>query len=178
MDRNCTNFLIRKVLSFQLPNQFNVFSSFITFRSCKGLDGKHSIFGKLVGGGETLNEMEKIEVDNKDRPIEDIVIHKAHVFVDPYEEVDEQLAKERADAKALQEKEAALIAGSSGSAAAKKKKDAKLTVFREGVGKYLNSAALKSDLKSSAATATSEAAGSSVPAKKQKRYDFGGFSGW
>lgn len=30
---------------------------FITFRSCKHLDGKHTIFGKLVGGLETLTEM-------------------------------------------------------------------------------------------------------------------------
>lgn len=50
--------------------------SFITYRSCRHLDGKHTIFGKLVGGLDTLNEMEKIEVDNKDRPIEDIVVEK------------------------------------------------------------------------------------------------------
>lgn len=40
---------------------------------------------------ETLSEMERIEVDNKDRPIEDIVIIKAQVFVDPYQEADEQV---------------------------------------------------------------------------------------
>lgn len=42
---------------------------------------------------ETLLEMEKIEVDNKDRPIEDIVIVKAQVFVDPYQEADEQVSR-------------------------------------------------------------------------------------
>lgn len=40
---------------------------------------------------ETLSEMERIEVDNKDRPIEDIVLIKAQVFVDPYQEADEQV---------------------------------------------------------------------------------------
>lgn len=35
--------------------------------------------------------MEMIEVDNKDRPIEDIVILKAQVFVDPYQEASEQV---------------------------------------------------------------------------------------
>lgn len=47
----------------------------------------------MVGGIETLNEMEKIEVDNKDRPIEDIVLVKAQIFVDPYQEADEQVIK-------------------------------------------------------------------------------------
>ena len=144
-------------------------SSFITFRSCRSLDGKHTVFGKLVGGAETLNELEKIEVDNKDRPIEDIIIQNVHVFVDPYEEVDEQLAKERAEAKEKEDKEKA--ASSSGAAA--KKKEPKLTVFREGVGKYLNKAALKPQPAESAASGSVE-----VPAKKQKRYDFGGFKNW
>lgn len=35
--------------------------------------------------------MEQIEVDNKDRPIEDIVIERASVFVDPYQEADDQV---------------------------------------------------------------------------------------
>lgn len=68
-----------------------LFFSFITYRSCKHLDNKHTIFGKLVGGMETLSEMERIEVDNKDRPIEDIIFINAQIFVDPYEEADEQV---------------------------------------------------------------------------------------
>lgn len=40
---------------------------------------------------ETLSEMERIEVDNKDRPIENIIFIKAQIFVDPYEEADEQV---------------------------------------------------------------------------------------
>lgn len=36
--------------------------------------------------------MERIEVDNKDRPIEDIIIYKAQIFVDPYQEADEQVS--------------------------------------------------------------------------------------
>lgn len=156
--------------------------SFITFRSCRSLDGKHTVFGKLVGGAETLTELEKIEVDNKDRPIEDIIIQKVHVFVDPYEEVDEQLAKERAEAAALKASEEKALAGTSSTADKKKKDATKLTVFREGVGKYLNKGALKSDLKS---LPSSSGGGSAVEestgggsAKKQKRYDFGGFKSW
>lgn len=70
-----------------------IFFSFITFRSCKQLDGKHTIFGKLVGGIDTLNAMEQIEVDNKDRPIHDIVIEVAQVFVDPFAEAEEQVSE-------------------------------------------------------------------------------------
>lgn len=67
------------------------FFSFITYRSCKHLDNKHTVFGRVVGGMETLSEMERIEVDNKDRPIEDIILIKAQIFVNPYEEADEQV---------------------------------------------------------------------------------------
>lgn len=55
------------------------------------MDNKHTIFGRVVGGIETLTEMEKIEVDNKDRPIEDIIIIKTQTFVNPYTEADEQV---------------------------------------------------------------------------------------
>ncbi|KAJ8927440.1 hypothetical protein NQ314_020110 [Rhamnusium bicolor] len=70
---------------------------FITYRSCKHLDNKHTIFGRVVGGMETLTEMERIEVDNKDRPIEEIILLKAQIFVNPYDEADEQLAQERVE---------------------------------------------------------------------------------
>lgn len=70
---------------------FAMFASFLTYRSCRHLDGKHTVFGRVVGGLDTLANMERVEVDNKDRPIEDIVIEKAQVFVDPYQEADDQV---------------------------------------------------------------------------------------
>jgi peptidyl-prolyl cis-trans isomerase-like protein 2 len=65
--------------------------SFITFRSCQHLDGKHTIFGRVVGGLETLKAMEAVETDNKDVPVAPIVIRKALVFVNPFKDVDEQV---------------------------------------------------------------------------------------
>eukprot|EP01006_Ploeotia_vitrea_P054823 TRINITY_DN67927_c3_g1_i1.p1 TRINITY_DN67927_c3_g1~~TRINITY_DN67927_c3_g1_i1.p1 ORF type:complete len:622 (-),score=108.25 TRINITY_DN67927_c3_g1_i1:71-1666(-) len=59
---------------------------FITYKSAKYLDGKHTIFGKLVGGLETLAKMEKTKTNDKDRPIEDIKLIKASVYVNPYTE--------------------------------------------------------------------------------------------
>lgn len=120
------------------PNS-NQAQFFITYRSCKHLDGKHTIFGKVVGGIDTLTEMERIEVDKYDAPIEDIIFEKAHVFVDPYEEVDEELVKAR-------EQEAERIKKEKEELAAKKVqgKPKQLKVYREGVGKYLAKAAAKS----------------------------------
>ena len=56
------------------------------------MDNKHTVFGGLVGGLDTLGTIERVEVDNKDRPIEDIVITSAHVFVDPFAEADQEVS--------------------------------------------------------------------------------------
>ena len=128
---------------------------FITFRSCKHLDGKHTIFGKLVGGLETLTEMERIEVDNKDAPIEDIFMQSVQIFVDPYQEADDQLAGERQTEIDKVQREKDEIT--------KKKSTTKkqpLKVYREGVGKYLS----KVSAKPSSSTSTS-----GEPEKKKKK---------
>jgi len=104
---------------------------FITYRSCKHLDGKHTIFGHVVGGMETLNAMERIATDNKDRPVEDILIESAAIFTDPYVEVDELLAAERASAL---ENEAKLL-----KEAQRPSTSSQLKVYKQsGIGKYIN----------------------------------------
>lgn len=151
--------------AFNLNSNF----SYITFRSCKHLDGKHTIFGKLVGGMEILTEMERIEVDNKDKPIYNIFIEKCQVFVDPFQEADEQLAKERAE-------EVNKVATEAASKQKAKQKAQPLTVFRSGVGKYLNKDVVKVQ------PSTSNAAIEAPPVKKQKTVKvlgrFGDFKGW
>lgn len=49
---------------------------FITFVPCPHLDGKHVVFGELVGGANILKMMEQVDVDAKDRPVfgQEIVI--------------------------------------------------------------------------------------------------------
>eukprot|EP00741_Cyanophora_paradoxa_P006143 tig00000944_g5956.t1 len=64
---------------------------FITFKSCTHLDLKHTIFGRVVGGLPTLAAMEKVETNKDDRPKEPIKIIKTAVFVNPYDEPDEQV---------------------------------------------------------------------------------------
>lgn len=105
---------------------------FITFRSCRHLDRKHTVFGKIVGGLDTLNAIEKVEVDNKDRPIEDIVIQTVQVFVDPFQEADEQLVAERAA-----EVERLAQEASQKKTTDKKDKNDTQKIYRSGIGKYV-----------------------------------------
>uniref|UniRef100_A0A8C5RX25 RING-type E3 ubiquitin-protein ligase PPIL2 n=1 Tax=Laticauda laticaudata TaxID=8630 RepID=A0A8C5RX25_LATLA len=139
---------------------------FITFRSCAYLDKKHTIFGRVVGGFETLTAMENIESDPKtDRPQEEIKIESTTVFVDPYEEADAQVAQERE--KAQQEEEATKRE----SKEVPKKEPATPKTYRTGVGKYINIAAAK--------RAAEEGPSTSGVAKKEKKTGgFGDFSSW
>jgi peptidyl-prolyl cis-trans isomerase-like protein 2 len=60
---------------------------FILFKSAAHLDGKHSVFGQLVGGLETtLSAMERVPTDGQDKPQTPIVINAITVFDDPFEE--------------------------------------------------------------------------------------------
>jgi len=80
---------------------------------------------------DTLNAVEKVEVDNKDRPIEDIIMQNAQVFVDPFQEADEQLAAERAA-------EAERLAQEANQSKTLNKTDKNdIRVYRSGIGKYV-----------------------------------------
>lgn len=128
------------------------------------MDGKHTVFGKLVGGLDTLNELEKIEVDNKDCPIEDIIILSTQVFVNPFQEALEELEAERKAEEEAQQVQVLEIENKK-----KRKAQEKLTVYREGVGKYLKiqkDSSKEEDLKSV-----------SKPVKSSKK-GFGNFSSW
>ncbi|XP_043833260.1 RING-type E3 ubiquitin-protein ligase PPIL2 isoform X3 [Dromiciops gliroides] len=107
---------------------------FITFRSCAYLDKKHTIFGRVVGGFDTLTALENVESDPKtDRPKEEIRIESATVFVDPYEEADAQVALERE--KTRLEEEAPKVKA----AVAPSKPDTSgPRAYRQGVGKYIS----------------------------------------
>ena len=48
---------------------------------------QHTVFGRLVGGGDALRTMELSKTDKKtDRPAEDIKILSTEVFEDPFPE--------------------------------------------------------------------------------------------
>uniref|UniRef100_A0A8B9FXN2 PPIase cyclophilin-type domain-containing protein n=1 Tax=Amazona collaria TaxID=241587 RepID=A0A8B9FXN2_9PSIT len=113
---------------------------FITFRSCVYLDKKHTVFGRVVGGFETLTAMENVESDPKtDRPKQTHVAlcgSTTTVFVDPYEEADAQVAAER---EKVQLEEAA--AKAKAEAVPPKKEVHTPKTYRQGIGKYINMAA-------------------------------------
>lgn len=72
---------------------------FILYKSANHLNFKHTVFGGVVGGLTTLSAMEKVPVDDDDRPLEEIKITGVTVFVNPYTEPDEE-----EEAKAKDEK--------------------------------------------------------------------------
>ncbi len=60
---------------------------FITYRACKHLDRKHTIFGRVVGGEDTLAKIEDVRVsEGEKRPVEEVRMEGVVVFVDPFEE--------------------------------------------------------------------------------------------
>jgi len=64
---------------------------FITYRSCRHLDKKHSVFGSLVGGMPTLDAFERIETGDGDTPVKEIQITEIKIFVDPFQELVQRL---------------------------------------------------------------------------------------
>ncbi|KAF2217875.1 hypothetical protein CERZMDRAFT_31145, partial [Cercospora zeae-maydis SCOH1-5] len=49
---------------------------FITLEPCPHLSGKHTIFGRLVAGDETLQRIAKVAVDKNDAPLEPVLISR------------------------------------------------------------------------------------------------------
>lgn len=114
-------------------------------------------------------------MDNRDRPIEDIVLEKTQIFVDPYQEADDQLAQLRADE--LEKQRVAVVEEQK-----RKQRSQPLKVYRQGVGKYLNKA---SDEGISAGSSTSTVVTQNDveppqkrPKKKEANYRFNDFSTW
>jgi peptidyl-prolyl cis-trans isomerase-like protein 2 len=58
---------------------------FFTFSPSTHLDGKHTVFGKLVGGEDTLDRIEAVKVrpGGDNRPVKDIIIQTVQVYVPP-----------------------------------------------------------------------------------------------
>jgi len=57
---------------------------FLTFRATPHLDGRHTVFGKLVGGEEVLDALEKVPVKpGTDRPVKPPKITEIVMYVSP-----------------------------------------------------------------------------------------------
>jgi peptidyl-prolyl cis-trans isomerase-like protein 2 len=65
------------------------------------LDFKHTIFAKVVGGMETLSKLERVPTDKKtERPLEDIILERAIVFVNPFKIDPAEEARKKAEEEA------------------------------------------------------------------------------
>uniref|UniRef100_A0A1D2A8I5 Peptidylprolyl isomerase n=1 Tax=Auxenochlorella protothecoides TaxID=3075 RepID=A0A1D2A8I5_AUXPR len=139
---------------------------FILYKSAHHLDYKHTVFGRVVGGFETLTLMEKVPVDDEDRPLQPITITGASVFVNPYKELLEEEAKAAAAKSATEAKEAARETESA----------APIQPFfalpsaddgEGGVGKYLTAPA-----------GPARGGGTAAPKKQKTGGGFANFDGW
>lgn len=59
---------------------------FITLAPAPHLDGKNTVFGKLLEGDEILDELESVEVDKKSRPKQKVEIKSVTIHANPLAE--------------------------------------------------------------------------------------------
>jgi peptidyl-prolyl cis-trans isomerase-like protein 2 len=100
------------------PNT-NASQFFLTFGPAQHLDNKHSVFGRLVGGGEVLDALEKVETIKtktdprgpKDCPVKEVRITAITVYTNPFKEdftpVDALTRKKEGEAAEAEAKAAA-----------------------------------------------------------------------
>ncbi|KNA14287.1 hypothetical protein SOVF_108650 [Spinacia oleracea] len=145
---------------------------FIMYKSAKHLNYKHTVFGMVVGGMTTLAAMEKVPVDDDDRPLEEIKINKASIFVNPYAEPDEEDEEEKAKENKTEDEENEKV-GSWYSNPGTGATDS--GTVGGGVGRYLKAKTTQVE------PTTGDTSIPAVSAKKRKtglKGDFKDFSGW
>lgn len=115
---------------------------FITYKPAKHLDRKHTIFGKVVDGLDTLDKMEAVPVDEGSRPLRDVVIKDVVVFLDPFEEfLKEKDQMEKAEAeKAEIQRQGGTEDDKTTWTGKRIRGDGSVEQTGSGVGKYLKSA--------------------------------------
>jgi peptidyl-prolyl cis-trans isomerase A (cyclophilin A) len=53
---------------------------FITVEPTPWLDGKHSVFGKVIEGINIIEEISKVDTDRNDKPLKDIMINSIQII--------------------------------------------------------------------------------------------------
>nr|POF13982.1 peptidyl-prolyl cis-trans isomerase-like 2 [Quercus suber] len=80
----------------------NTSQFFITYRATPHLNRKHTIFGRVVDGLDTLKRLEDVETDDKDRPTQRCAIEDIVVYVDPFEEFLKKRSAQEAETARLE----------------------------------------------------------------------------
>jgi peptidyl-prolyl cis-trans isomerase-like protein 2 len=151
---------------------------FITYRPTKHLDRKHTIFGKVVDGMDSLSRLENVKTDEKDRPIEPIKLIDIVVFLDPFEEYmkrreeDEVKEKEQEDVKRAGGTEDDRVTWTG----KRVREDGTIAESKTRVGKYLSAALLEA--KKVPPDAVSLDDEPYEPVKKKVKGGFGNFDNW
>ena len=56
---------------------------FVCLAPAPHLDGKNTVFGRVLGGEDVLHQIEGVETDNKGRPKEKVVIKNVVIHANP-----------------------------------------------------------------------------------------------
>ncbi|KAG0346688.1 Peptidyl-prolyl cis-trans isomerase cyp8 [Podila humilis] len=164
---------------------------FITFKPCTHLDGKHTVFGKVVGGMDVLDKLEMVPTnEDTDVPVSPpgIIMQDVTIFVDPYQTFTERLERKRGyedEAKKNPAKKENPLDHSTWFGPTIKRDVAGGGSVGGAVGKYLSAATAASTLSVSTsdsgkneATTKTEETFAPPPSKKKKVGGFGDFSSW
>jgi len=65
------------------PNT-NASQFFITYGKHSHLDGKYTVFGHVIDGHDTLNAIERVPADAKDRPLHPITVENVTIHANPF----------------------------------------------------------------------------------------------
>lgn len=137
-----------------------MYQFFVTFKDCRHLDRKHSVFGKIRSGLQVLDVIEQIPTDSGDAPTLDLILKDIIIIDDPFDEF-----------KRLQEKKKNIGKKSDDVAVHQKvERDATQGAAAE-IGKYLGQRK-RSD------THEHREADSYLSKKQKKTGGFGNFDGW
>lgn len=164
--------------------------SFITFRSTPHLDGKHTVFGQLVGDESfaALSKVEKISIDPaSSRPLKPVKLLDVSVFKNPFDEYQEKLSKklsreakdrmsssEKSRLREQRENDRTTWLG--GNLGEKGSVGAGMSTAGLGsVGKYLDAASNK---RKGTSMSMPAATGEEPTSKKKKTGGFGNFDSW
>lgn len=148
---------------------------FITYRSCKHLDNRHTVFGRVVGGVEVLTAMEKVRTDEEDHPQEEIKIAASSVFVDPFKEAEEELLAEEEKERVAREEPQPQ---SSSSASGSKGDRAQPKAYHSGVGRYITPSSGQTGKRARPALQAESLAQASGSKKSKLQTSLGDFSTW
>lgn len=80
-----TGFAVRGMLGMATsgPNQCQS-QFFATFAPAPHLDGKVGVFGRIIDGFDTLDALERLVVDERDRPVRDVKIERVTIHANPF----------------------------------------------------------------------------------------------